>query len=334
MKYIYLLIIIIIIKLSTSDFKAGQKELQKFEKKAKALACSFLSKSFLSSIKDAGQKLKEILQKNNIINNESEAKDKISQFMLVNCYTKISSDISNKIILDISKGNIDFKKNKKYLELFEMDSKTDFNKLANAMKEVNDILKEIKAEEEMFNKRKKDDPNFEKNLKDFEEKMKKNYEQKKNEKKKSDNVKYTTNKKKKGSGKKPYEGTKWEIVNSSEESLVSLKDIILNPTKFFDVTGLNTICGMIIMALITIYMFQIIYDLKNKDIKEKENEEKINEDEINEVNNENNDNEDDEDEKEGNEEENNINKNINNINNEIEKLKENNNKKIELIKNI
>ena len=328
MKYISLLIIIIIIKLSTSDFKAGQKELQKFEKKAKALACSFLSKSFLSSIKDAGQKLKEILQKNNIIHNESEAKDKISQFMLVNCYTKISSDISNKIILDISKGNIDFKKNKKYLELFEMDSKTDFNKLANAMKEVNDILKEIKAEEEMFNKRKKDDPNFEKNLKDFEEKMKKNYEQKKNEKKKSDNVKYTTNKKKKGSGKKPYEGTKWEIVNSSEESLVSLKDIILNPTKFFDVTGLNTICGMIIMALITIYMFQIIYDLKNKDIKEKENEEKINENEINEVNNENNDNEDDEDEKEGNEEENNINKNINNINNEIEKLKENNNKKI------
>ena len=78
---------------------------------------------------------------------------------------------------------------------------------------------------------------------------------KKMKKKKSDNVKYTSNKKKKGSGKKPYEGTKWEIVNSSEESLVSLKDIILNPTKFFDVTGLNTICGMIIMALITIYMF-------------------------------------------------------------------------------
>ena len=252
--------------------------------------------------------------------------------MLVNCYTKITNDISNKVILDMSKGNIDFKKNKKYLELFEMDKNTDFNLLANTMKEINDIMKEIKAEEEIFNKRKKDDPNFEKNLKDFEEKMRKNYEQKKNEKNKNNNKeKYTSNKKKKGNGKKPYNGIKWEFVYTSEESLVSLKDIIFNPTKFFDVTGLNTICGMIIMTLITIHMFQIIYSIKNKENKEKENEEKINEEEINEINkdDENNEDEEEEDEKKRNEEENNINNSINSINKEIEKLKEININKID-----
>ena len=324
MKFFSSLILLIILKLSISDINAGQKEFQKLERKAKTLACQFLTSNFLSSVKESGKKLKDILKQNNIIHNESEAKDKISQFMLVNCYLKITPDIANKVILDISKGSIDFKKNKQYLNLFEMNEKTDFNKLAQTMKEINEILKEIKAEEEIFKKRKMDDPNFEKNLKDFEEKMKKTYEQKKNEKNKSNNkAKYTQNKKKKGNGKKPYEGTKWEIVHSSKENLVSFSDIIFNPKKFFDVTGLNTICGMIIMTLIILNLVQLVQNIKSMKDEKNNDENNINIEEINNINDDNdNENEEEEKDEDNNDDNsNNINNTINKMENEIKNLK-------------
>ena len=325
------ILIIIYIHLSISDIKdAGQKQFQKLEKKAKALACSILSKSFVSSVKDYDKKLQELLKQNNFIQNGAEAKDKISQFMMVNCYLKITSDIANKVILELSKGNIDIKNNKQYLNLFEMDKNTDFTKLGQTMKEINEIMKELKTEEELFAKTKKDDPDFQKNLKDFEEKMRKNYEQKKNEKNKNSNNAKSTSKKKKGNGKKPYEGTKWEFVESSEEKLLEFKDIIFNPKKFFDVTGLNTICGMIIMTLILINIVQILNNFKkNKKNDKKEDEDKLNENNINELNRENNDNEEEEEEDDDknndNINNNNVNNdnsdNINNINNEVEKEK-------------
>ena len=324
---LFSLLILIILKLSISDINAGQKELQKLEKKAKTLACQFLTSNFLTSVKDSGKKLKDILKQNNIIHNESEAKEKISQFMLVNCYLKITPDIANKVILDISKGSIDFKKNKQYLNLFEMNEKTDFNKLVQTMKEINEILKEIKAEEEIFKKRKKDDPNFEKNLKDFEEKMKKTYEQTKNEKNKNNNkAKYTQKKKKKGNGKKPYEGTKWEIVHSSKENLLNFGDIIFNPKKFFDVTGLNTICGMIIIALIILNVVQIVQNTKNMKDEKKNDEntfniEEINNDNENENDNDNDNEEDEKDEDNNDDKSNDINNNINRMEKEIENLK-------------
>ena len=324
MKFFSSLILLIILKLSISDINAGQKEFQKLERKAKTLACQFLTSNFLSSVKESGKKLKDILKQNNIIHNESEAKDKISQFMLVNCYIKITPDIANKVILDISKGSIDFKKNKQYLNLFEMNEKTDFNKLAQTMKEIKEILKEIKAEEEIFKKRKMDDPNFEKNLKDFEEKMKKTYEQKKNEKNKSNNkAKYTQNKKKKGNGKKPYEGTKWEIVHSSKENLVNFGDIIFNPKKFFDVTGLNTICGMIIMTLIILNLVQVVQNIKSMKDEKNNGENNINIEEINNINDDNdNENEEDEKDEDNNDDNsNNINNTINKMENEIKNLK-------------
>ena len=321
---LFSLLILIILKLSISDINANQKELQKLERKAKTLACQFLTSNFLSSVKDSGKKLKDILKQNNIIHNESEAKEKISQFMLVNCYLKITPEIANKVILDISKGSIDFKKNRQYLNLFEINEKSDFNKLAQTMKEINEILKEIKAEEEIFKKRKMDDPNFEKNLKDFEEKMKKTYERKKNEKNKSTNkAKYTQKKKKKGNGKKPYEGTKWEIVHSSKENLLSFSDIIFNPKKFFDVTGLNTICGMIIMALIILNIVQIVQNIKIMKDEKNNDENAYNIEEINNINNDN-DNENEEDEKdEDNDDDksNNINNNINRMEKEIDDIK-------------
>ena len=315
MKY-FSLLILSIIKFSLLDkennSKVGQKEFQKLEKKTKALACSFLSNSFISLSKDYDKKFQELLKENKFIQNESEAKEKIAQFMLVNCYLKITSDMANKIILEVPKKNLDITKNKQYLNLFEMDKNTDFKKMAETMKEINEIMKQIKAEEEIFAKKRKDDPNFEKNFKDFEEKMKKNYEQKKTEQNKNNNAKYK--KKKKGNGKKPYEGTKWEIVESSEEKLLNFSDIIFNPIKFFDVTGLNTVCGMIILTLIII---NIVNNIKNDKIK---NEEKINEKDIEEMNKENNDNEEEEIESE----EQNINNNEND-NIKLEKENENDN---------
>lgn len=317
----YILLILLIIDLSIADIKdSGQKAFQKIEQKAKALACSILSKNFINSAKGYDNKLKELLKEKKIIQNESEAKDKITQILVANCYQKITTDMANKAILDLSKGNIDMKKNKQYISLFEMDKNFDFNKIIQTMKEINEVMKELEAEEELFTKRKKDDPNFMKNLKDFEEKMKKNFEQKKTEKKKNNNVKQT-NKKKKGNNKKPYEGTKWEYVESSTEKIVDFRDLIRNPKKFFDATGLNTICGMIIMTLIIVNIIHIFYYSKNDKNDKKENENNINEDDINELNKENNDNE----EEEGDDDENNNeNDNTNNINNEVEKEKINN----------
>ena len=326
-----LIIILLIIKLSISDTsKPGQKEFQKLEKKAKILACSFLSNSFISSTKDYDKKIKELLKDNKLTQNDSEAKEKLSQFMLANCYLKISNDIANKIILDISKKNIDIKNNKQYLNLFEMDKNIDFKTISSTIKEINELNKEMKAEEEIFSKRRKEDPNFEKNLKDFEEKMKKNYEQKKNDDKNKNNSS-RSKKKKKGSGKKPYEGTNWEMVSSSDEHFFHFSDIIKNPKKFFDDTGLSTICGMIIMTLVFLNIFQIINNYKNKINNKKED--KVNEDDINEINKENNDSEEEEEEekeekedKEDKEEENqNINNENDNINNIAEKEKKDDN---------
>ena len=325
MKY-FSVLILIIIKLSLSDkdnnAKPGQKEFQNLEKKTKALACSFLSNTFISLSKDYDKKFQELLKENKFIQNESEAKEKIAQFMMVNCYLKITSDMANKLILDIPKKNIDIK-NKQYLNLFEMDKKTDFKKIAETLKEINEIMKEIKAEEEIFTKKRKEDPNFEKNLKDFEEKMKKNYEQqKKTEKNKNNNAKST--KKKKGNGKKPYEGTKWEIVESSEENILNFSDIIFNPRKFFDVTGLNTVCGMIILTLIIINISQIVNNVRNKKNIKIEKEDKINENDLEEINKENDDNEEEEVE--------NDDQNINNKENDnvmLEKENENDNNIIE-----
>ena len=326
-----LIIILLIIKLSISDTsKPGQKEFQKLEKKAKILACSFLSNSFISSTKDYDKKIKELLKDNKLTQNDSEAKEKLSQFMLANCYLKISNDIANKIILDISKKNIDIKNNKQYLNLFEMDKNIDFKTISSTIKEINELNKEMKAEEEIFAKRRKEDPNFEKNLKDFEEKIKKNYEQKKNDDKNKNNNS-RSKKKKKGSGKKPYEGTKWEMVSSSDEHFFHFSDIIYNPKKFFDDTGLSTICGMIIMILVFLNIFQIINNYKNKIDNKKED--KVNEDDINEINKENNDSEEEEEEekeekedKEDKEEENqNINNENDNINNIAEKEKKDDN---------
>ena len=281
MKLKFILLIFLSIKISFSDLNSARNNLKNIEKKSKVLACSYLSKFFIDSAKDYDKIFKDIFKDKSSTKNESEIKERISQYLLVNCYLKITKELANNLILEISKGKKDIMKNKKYFELFEIDKNNDINKMKETMKEIGDILKEIKEEEEILRKG-KDSPNFEKAFKEFEEKMKKNN----NDYRKKINEKEQNNKKakKKKSGKKPYEGTKWEIVKSTNENIFNIKDIIINPIKFFEEAGINTFCGMIIMSLISINIFQIIYN--NKKIKESNiNEDKEDEEEINKINN-------------------------------------------------
>ena len=288
------LIIFLLTKIYLSDINSSQKSVKNIEKKAKVLACSYLSKIFIDSVQDYDKVFKDLFKDKSLGQNEEETKERISHFMIVNCYKKITKETANKIILDISKGNKDIIKNKEYYNLFEMGKDKDMSKIKETMKEIGEILKEIKEEEEIFKKR-KDSPDFEKAYKEFEEKMKKN---KDNFKKKTTNEKEQNNKKKKKkSGKKPYEGTKWEVVKPTGENLLNIKDIINNPTLFFEETGINTFCGMCIMALITINIYQNIFNSK----KEKESnikEDNVNEEDIKNINKIEKEEEEEEDEKE------------------------------------
>ena len=300
----FFLIIFLLINITISDINSAKENIKNIEKKTKVLGCSYLSNIFLSSMKDNDKLIKDILKDKNTNINESETKEKIYQLLLINCYLKISKDLANNIILEISKGNKDILKEKKYLDLFDLNKeKKGINEMKLASKEIKELLKEIKEEENLF-KNKKDDPNFMKNFKEFEEKMKKNTQKNKSNQNQSNNNK----KKKKKSGKKPYEGTKWEIVKPYHEDIFSFKNIIINPSKFFEQTGINTFCGMSIMTLIFINCIHSLYNNKNieENKKEKEKEEDIN---INKIENEEDENEDEEDEiiKEKNNDKNNIN---------------------------
>ena len=293
MKFISVIIIFIITKICLSDLNSNEKNFKNLEKKSKILACSYLSKLFLDSVKDNDKLLKDIMKDKSDLN-KSETKEKISHFLLINCYLKITKELANNLILEITKGKKDILNNKKYFELFEIDKNRDINKMKETMKEVDDILKEIKKEEENILKKGKNSPDFEKVYKEFEEKMKKNkddYRKKVNEREQNNK-----NNKKKKSGKKPYEGTKWEIVKPLNENLFSFKDIFINPIKFFNETGINTLCGMIIMSLIFINIFQYNKINKTKVNKDENIEKDLNKD--NEKENEEEENEKDEEDDE------------------------------------
>ena len=283
MKFVFsLLMIFLLIKLILSDLNSGnQKNFKNLEKKAKVLSCTYLSKLLVDSMKDYDKILKDIIKDETLDNNEKSKKERVTNIMLVNCYLKITKELANNIILEITKGDKDIIKKKEYYELFEMNKNKDMNNIKETMKEITEILKEIKEEEELFKKR-KDSPDFEKAYKEFEEKMKNN---KNNYKKKTTNEKEQNNKKKKKkSGKKPYEGTKWEVVKPSGDNLFEIRDIIDNPSIIFELTGINTFCGMVIMALIIINIYQSNYNL-NRGKENKINENKENEKDINKINN-------------------------------------------------
>ena len=100
MKITYLLIFLLI-KLNLSDLNSEKKNFKNLDKKAKAIACSYLSKIFIDSIKDFDKLYKDTFKDISVGQNEAETKEKISHFMLVNCYSKITKEQANNIILGI-----------------------------------------------------------------------------------------------------------------------------------------------------------------------------------------------------------------------------------------
>ena len=271
------LLLFLLINFIFAELNSGNKNFKNLEKKTKILACTFLSRIYVESAKDYDKIFKDIMKAQSLSQSEAELKEKVSKLMLANCYLKITKEVANKLILEIPKGNKDIINNKEYFSLFEVTKDIAPEKLKETMKEINEILKEIKEEEEIFKKR-KDPPDFEKAYKEFEEQMKKNNNNLKN--KINENEQKKKNKKKK-SLKKPYEGTKWETVKSSDENLLNLSDIIINPFKFFEATGMNTLSGMCISALILINIFQNINSSKKiEEIKEENKKEEV----INEIN--------------------------------------------------
>ena len=313
MKSLRILLSLIIFNLINSNRKKQENTSKKknnpdrelFEKKRKVLACTYFTNNVISLYKN-DKSFKEMLKNFDSLSNENtNVKNKISYLITVNCYTKISLDIANKIFSEIpKKGKLDFEHEKQYSDLLKVD---DLKQIENDeifsqnLKEINEILKEIQAEELILNRNRKEDPNFEKNMKDFEEKMKKNYEKRKQEKQNTNKKGRHTIKKKRGNEKKPYNNTKWEIVEVDDEELFNFKDFFINPVKFMNMTGVNSICGMLIMSLLTINFFKIVKNTKKNENKEVD---------MNEFNKKENEVEEEEGE-EGDDNENNINENDN-----------------------
>jgi hypothetical protein len=100
MKFISSIIILIIIKLSLSDLNSNEEKFKNLEKKTKILSCSYLSKLFLDSVKDKDKLLKDIMKDKSDLN-ESETKERITQFLLMNCYLKITKELIMEVTMNL-----------------------------------------------------------------------------------------------------------------------------------------------------------------------------------------------------------------------------------------
>ena len=274
---IYFLIIFkIIISSSLSDGVMKAQEFEQMEKKAKTFACNLLSDSSILT-KKREKKIREYLKKNNFLKSDSEANthEKIKQFKTAICYDNIYMDKANDILMALKDGNYDFIEDKSLSKFFDFDPKSDFKELTKNMKETNQIMEDLKKEEESLHEKRKDDRELDDSLKDIEKKMFKNpkydtggadniinlnsmdftTDREEREKKERELAEKLKNIKK---GKKNY-----------NESNITFRDIIENPELLRKYIGIKTLIGFIIfMVIIT------IIDNKNQKRMREEEEEK------------------------------------------------------------
>ena len=71
------------------------------EEKAKALACSFLLTTPLSTEKNNKKQIREILIKNGILKRRDKTKKKINLFLTSLCYRKIKDQTANELLEEI-----------------------------------------------------------------------------------------------------------------------------------------------------------------------------------------------------------------------------------------
>ena len=183
---------------------------EQLEKKAKTLACSFISDSFLLSMSNKEKQLKEILKKNKIIKKDSEADKAIPNFVSALCYSKIRPETANEILIHVSEGKTDLPNRENYKYLFEINSKVDYKSIKKYMDEMNQIMKDIEEEEQSLHEKRKDDPDLDKNIKNLEKKMVRNKHYMENNEEKD-------KKEEKKNRKKRKEKQKEEIIKEKKE---------------------------------------------------------------------------------------------------------------------
>ena len=273
-----------------SDAIMKGKDLEDLEKKAKALACNFLTGSSLLAFADKEKQIKDLLKKNKIYRKDSEANDKIQIFMTSICYSKIDSQTANEILIKVSEGHSEIPGKDKYKHYFEFDMKGDFKKYKKVMNELNKVMKDIEAEEKALHEQRKDDPELEKNLEDIEKKLIKNKKYEENLEEMDDKKKETKEDKRKNRIKKKREKKKKEeIKKEKEENEVPRR---IRPFSFKNFIGgidLKTIWPFIISLLI-ILIFPFIFMptnnnyIRNNKIMKGEGEKQINKNKENEQN--------------------------------------------------
>lgn len=261
-----------------SDAIMKAKDIEELEKKAKILACSFLTKSSLISMKNKERQIKDLLKKYKVIQKDSEAKEKIQNFLIAICYPKIAPETANEVLMALSQGNTGLPAKDKYYHLFEFDAKTDFQKFKNVMNEVVQVLKDIEKEEKSLHEKRKDDPELDKSLKDIEKKMVKNKKYTENREEKDEEIienreNNRNSKKKKGKNQKEEMKQRKDQNESGGKKKLSFKEFIQSLDRmsfwFFIIGGI-----FIIIFPCIIIETNINNNLEKEENKRKKEEEK------------------------------------------------------------
>lgn len=117
-------------------------------KKAKALACSVLSSSPISTEKNSKRQIYELLKKNEIIKRTAETKEKITEFLTALCFKNIKDETANDILNALSEKKAEVLANREFIELFDISPNLDYKKIRKLMDTVIEILDQIEEEEE------------------------------------------------------------------------------------------------------------------------------------------------------------------------------------------
>ena len=132
----------------TDSNKVKKPKIFSQAKKAKALACSVLSSSPISTEKNTKRQIRELLKKNEIIKRTAETKEKIYEFLTAICFKNIKDETANDILNALSEKKAEVLTNRELVELFEISSNLDYKKIQKLMDTVNEILDQIEEEEE------------------------------------------------------------------------------------------------------------------------------------------------------------------------------------------
>jgi len=160
MNLIIPLLFFIKIDLSLLENEDTVKESKQYskEKKAKALACSYLLSTPIPTEKNSKRQIRDLLKKNGIIEKKAETKEKIYLFLTALCYRKIKDTIANDLLVEISSKKIEaIAKRKELVELFNISPTLNYKKIKKTMDTIMDILEQIEEEDSKIAKNNEED---------------------------------------------------------------------------------------------------------------------------------------------------------------------------------